>query len=629
MPLRLKTKLTLSTALLVLAVAVLISCFYIVRLVRQVVDQARERANIVAQMVFFHAQHALNDAADSGLAPASSDAAAVQDYVRQALDQSAGLTSIIDASVGNTPSIYEVTIADRSGTVLISSDASLPGRISPQRPSLREFAESGSWRQLRALYGPPGVFELDLPFNLGAEPFGEIRILLSTALLRREIDPVLQTAAWAVLLVVAFSTLAAAVLSHASLRPLARISAQLDSISKGEAAPAAVGTHDELGQVSTKISQIGQQLRGVQEIFSDLRENVNHVMAGLDDGLILFTQEGRAALVSPAVEKFLGVPVAALTGKTVTEIFPPGHALRAALRMDGDRLAHAEPVEVLLPGDAKAPSRAVASVQLIHATEGSESLGALLTLRDVESIEKIGSQLQVSERLAALGKVTAGVAHEVKNPLNSMRLWLENLKQSIPAGGGEEAPPIARQAVQILDSEIDRLDRVVKTFLDFSRPVEVDLQRMDVYDVLRDVAAVAAPQFSKAGVHLTVRPDSADYPVLADRQLLKQALLNLTLNALEALQRSSGRAEAGRVTLGCAQNGNQVRILVQDNGPGIAPEHRSRIFQLYFTTRPGGSGIGLATAFRIAQMHNGSMDFESEVGRGTTFQVELPLAVST
>ncbi len=108
-------------------------------------------------------------------------------------------------------------------------------------------------------------------------------------------------------------------------------------------------------------------------------------------------------------------------------------------------------------------------------------------MRDLESIERIGRQLQVSERLAALGRVTAGVAHEVKNPLNSMRLWLENLKESLPAG--EELP---RQAVAVLDSEIDRLDSVVKRFLDFMRPPELRLEETHLEDLLREVSGRGA-----------------------------------------------------------------------------------------------------------------------------------------
>ncbi|MBI3404259.1 MAG: hypothetical protein HY046_02245 [Acidobacteria bacterium] len=599
MPLRLKTKFTLTTALLVLGVSALNSVRDVSRLVAGTVDQARERAEFVSQQVFFHAQQALKDAAEAGQAPATAEPDDVRTYVRQALEQSAGLTSMIDASIGYSPLIYEVTIVDHKSVALISSDSSLPGQTKARRLPMSQLTTAGFVGQLRIIFGPPQVHELVLPFNLGPQPFGEIRVAIATALLRNQIEPVLREAGRNVLLVVVFSTLLAGAVSHFSLRPLAKISAQLDRIAKGEVAPAAIDTPDELGQVS--------------------------MMAGIDDGLILFTGEGRAALVSPAVEKFLGAAPQALTGKGVNEIFPESHPLRKALQIHGGKLIPVAPVEVHLNGATGAASRAIASVQMIHAPEGTESIGALLTLRDVESIEKIGSQLEVSERLAALGRVTAGVAHEVKNPLNSMRLWLENLKQSIPARAGEGSP-MAQQAVKILDSEIDRLDRVVKTFLDFSRPVDLDLKPTDVCELLRDVASVARPQFESARVQLTLAGATTPIRVLADAQLLKQAVLNLTLNALEAIRSVPQRTDPGRVTLGCKRLLNSVVVRVEDNGPGVAPENRAKIFQLYFTTRPGGSGIGLATAFRIAQLHNGSIDFESELGLGTTFRIELPLA---
>jgi signal transduction histidine kinase len=121
-------------------------------------------------------------------------------------------------------------------------------------------------------------------------------------------------------------------------------------------------------------------------------------------------------------------------------------------------------------------------------------MGALITLRDVESLERIGNQLQVSERLAALGRVTAGVAHEVKNPLNSMRLWLEVLKANMPV------EPEPQQAVKMLDSEIDRLDRAVKTFLNFTKPLEIKLEETDLRLLLDDVLEAARPTITKAGI---------------------------------------------------------------------------------------------------------------------------------
>jgi PAS domain S-box-containing protein len=407
------------------------------------------------------------------------------------------------------------------------------------------------------------------------------------------------------------SVLLAFVVSSASLAPLERISAQLDRISRGEFDQKPLQRGDEFGQVSTKIIQIGQQLRGVREIFSTLRENLDQVLGGLEDGLLLFTRDGRAVMVSPAVERFLGIPADQLLGREAGDIFPKNHPLRAALRLDGGSIA-AISTQVELPAAGDRPARVVGvSAQAI--AEGGTRMGALVTLTDLESRERISTQLQVSERLAALGRVTAGVAHEVKNPLNSMRLWLENLKGYIPVG---EEP---QQAVRVLDAEIDRLDTVVKRFLDFTRPVEMHLEETSLAELIQDVLDAARPALEAGKISLETHLSSSVPAALVDRQLLHQALLNLILNAIEAMP------GGGTLTVDLERRGDNAEIRIGDTGRGIAPEHRARIFQLFFTTRPGGSGIGLASAFRTVQMHDGSIDYDSEVGRGTTFRIDLPL----
>src|SRR5437660_4792148 len=172
-----------------------------------------------------------------------------------------------------------------------------------------------------------------------------------------------------------------------------------------------------------------------------------------------------------------------------------------------------------------------------------------------------------------------------------------------------ENKEIPQQAVKVLDTEIDRLDRVVKRFLDFTRPVELHLREINVAELLAEVVGVARPQMDRACIEPVTQFPGGILTVNVDRELLKQALLNLVLNAVEAMP------NGGRLTLTLARRGEMAEVSVADTGYGIAPEHRSRIFQLFFTTRPGGSGIRLATAFLIAQLHNGSIDFESASGR--------------
>jgi PAS domain S-box-containing protein len=472
---------------------------------------------------------------------------------------------------------------------------------------------------VKVLAGPSSVYEHQFQFNYGDEPFGEVRVEVSTGLLlNKEILPIVRQLGAIVVLALVLSTVLAAVVSGAALAPLARISAQLDRISAGQYdAPAPevrgfAGSGDELGQVSRKISQVGQQLRGVHEIFSTMRENMNSVMAGLEDGLLLFTRDARAVMVSPAAEKFLGAPAGQFLGRRVTDIFPIGHPLRDALHLEGDELREvAAEIELKTTEGERRVSVTVQGIQ-----EDGERMGALLTLRDLDSIESINTQLQVSERLAALGRITAGVAHEVKNPLNSMRLWLENLKESLP----EESDSGAKQAVQVLDKEIDRLDAVVKRFLDFTRPMDVRLEPTQLAQLLGEVLEIAQPQMQKANIQVA-RLLPIDVPeVYVDRDLLKQAVLNLVLNAGESMP------SGGQLRLVLSRRGEMAEISVGDTGKGIPPEHRQKIFQLFFTTRPGGSGIGLASTFRIVQLLNGSIDFTTEVGKGTTFRIELPLA---
>ncbi|HXL22567.1 MAG TPA: ATP-binding protein [Candidatus Dormibacteraeota bacterium] len=621
MQLRLRTKLTLVVTSLVLLVVTVLSAVFLGELLEQVLQETHSRVTYIAQLVLIQAQGALNDARDRGLRPSSSSPEDIHDYVRHAFEISEGLQNQLDAAASHYKPLYELSIVDDDGMVLISTDKSLPGKFEPRRLALSQLVQRGLWHQIKVLRGADRQYELDLPFNVSKQPFGEVRVVLSSGLLVDDLAPRIRGSATIVGVALVISTLLAAIVSGAALAPLRNISAQLDRISAGQFdAPAPqmkglagfAGHSDEIGQVSRKITQVGQQLRGVHEIFSTLRENMNSVMAGLEDGLLLFTRDARAVMISPAAEKFLGGESGQFLGRRVTEIFPPGHPLRDALHLDGDELSEvAAETELQTTEGVKRVSVSVQAIQ-----EGGERMGALVTLRDLDSLESLNTQLQVSERLAALGRITAGVAHEVKNPLNSMRLWLENLKASLP----DDQDSGAQQAVQVLDKEIDRLDAVVKRFLDFSRPMDVRLEATHLAGLLGEVLDIARPQMQRANVQVAQLLPIDVPQVYVDRDLFKQAVLNLILNAIEAMP------NGGQLRVVLSRRGEMAEISVADTGKGIALENRQKIFQLFFTTRPGGSGIGLASAFRIVQLHNGSIDFTSEVGRGTTFRIELPLA---
>jgi len=268
-------------------------------------------------------------------------------------------------------------------------------------------------------------------------------------------------------------------------------------------------------------------------------------------------------------------------------------------------------------------------------------VGVMLVARNLAYLTQVQSTLQYSRKLASLGRLLAGVAHEVKNPLNAMAIHLELMKQKLQGGprrralrGGVEADvetapaaavridaPAVLQHANVIGQEIQRLDQVVQGFLKFSRPEELDLQPVSVRPLVDDVATVIGPEAS--GRHVFVRNDCPVRlpPVSGDPAMLRQALLNLALNGCQAMPNGGTLRFAART----APDGF-VEIAVEDTGVGIAREHLDRIFDLYFTTREGGSGIGLSMVYRTVQLHDGTIEVESTPGVGTTFRLLLPPA---
>ena len=258
-------------------------------------------------------------------------------------------------------------------------------------------------------------------------------------------------------------------------------------------------------------------------------------------------------------------------------------------------------------GEQAQPAGRAVSRRAEEATAKQHNLDQLL--------ERMASQLDVASRLTAISRITGGVAHEIKNPLNAISLRLDLLRARL----GEPEEELV-QEIDILSSEVRRLDRVVKTFLDFSRPVDVQLEEVDLVALAREVADLITPQARLAGVEVQFEPppDAEPLWMRGDADMLKQAILNLVTNALDAMK------TGGNLRLRVKRAGDSVALEVADNGPGIPPELRNKVFQLYFTTKAKGSGIGLAMTYRAVQLHNGTIDFTSENGRGTTFHLEFP-----
>jgi signal transduction histidine kinase len=238
-------------------------------------------------------------------------------------------------------------------------------------------------------------------------------------------------------------------------------------------------------------------------------------------------------------------------------------------------------------------------------------------LHDLESAEAIESELELSRRMAAIGRLTSGVGHEVKNPINAIVVHLELLKNKL----GDASAPAVRH-LEIIDTEIHRLDRVVQMLVDFSRPVELDLREQDLRKVVGDVLTLAADELSTRNVTLVSQMPPNPLMANIDADLLKQAVLNVILNGAQSMP------DGGKLEVALEEDRRTAILRISDEGSGIPDEIREKIFDLYFTTKSDGSGIGLAMTYRILQLHHGNIEVQSKTGRGTEFLMRIPLSAT-
>ena len=609
MRVRLKTKLVLAISGMVVAVVATFSTIYISRTVRQTVANAYDDANFVGHQIFQLTRDALQ-VRFSAAGIDFNDPAAVRSEVEDVLQGDPGLKSLLQSVIGYSPNVYDVSIVDADGRALLHTDAEQIGKVIPEREELRSLVNGSFRRQMEVVFGGPRVYELRIPLERGNQPFGAIRIGISTTFLKDTLQPQLKASILFSLLAIVFTLALAAITINVALKPLEDINRRLDLLSAGQE-PSAKGRErrDEYGVVTTKIDRLGRQMRDVKEVFSALKENLDQIMANLQDGVMLFTREWRAVLVSASVEGFVGKPRGEMLGHTVSEIFSPENRLGRLV------LACFERHQPLSGREVESESGTRLQVSLDFIEERGERIGALITLRDAESVRRIEDEIELSRRLAAIGRLTSGVAHEVKNPINAIVVHLEVLRQKL-----QQLDPDTRRHIDVIGSEIQRLDRVVQTLVDFTRPVELRLADLDLRRLVDEVVVLAQPDAERHGVSIVRDLPREGLPVKIDADLVKQAVLNIVLNGVQAMP------GGGELTILGSRAGDDVQLEVRDHGAGIPPEVRDKIFNLYFTTKKNGSGIGLAMAYRVMQLHNGSVEYDSAEGRGTIFRLRFPLS---
>jgi signal transduction histidine kinase len=627
---RLKTKLVLSATGLTFAIVLVLSALFLSELLRQRIEQTAAANDVLVHEVWLE----MRKAVETGLRanpPVDRSDEALHAAVVDALRSETALTQVMNTIVRYSPTVQDVSVTDAHGMTLLSTDPDAVDQPAVFRFSLASVQNGPISRQTRVVFGKPRVLDISQSLERNGAPFLVVHVGVRSTFLKNSYEPWLLDALIFAALAALAAMLSAGLLANVALRPLESISARLEGLTQaGGAIPERLlesrnTRSDAVVRVTKTLDRLGEQMRTQEAGYTALQANLNQMLDTLRDGVLLFTADRRAVMVSDAVAYFLGAPLnedhEKLVGMRLEEIFAPdsvlGEAVLEAFAEGGQVSAQAVTLE-----DGRQVQFSLDRID--DRLSGVGSVATLLTLRDMESVAQLGQELEVSRRLAAIGRLTAGVGHEVKNPINAMVLHLELLRGKL-APGGVEAFGGAQRHVEILAGEMQRLDRVVQTLADFSRPMELHLREHDLRQVVAVVMDLTSAEMQENRVKVVVDAPREPLMVRVDAQLMQQALLNLLLNGMQAMP------EGGGMVVRMRRDHQLAVVEVIDEGEGIPEALLPRIFELYFTTKPKGSGIGLAMTYRILQLHGGAMEVRSNadpgsVERGTTFTFRVPVA---
>ena len=616
-----KAKQVAGVTTLVVLVVVALSVYHVTTLVRLNFEETGSRGQMLVQAIFQRAKEVVAQ----GL---------TDPY--EAIRTDGGIRSMIESSTAYWPGVSYVAIVNKDGVAIAHSYASLEGQNLTKQEDFAPLATKWPWEQFDAVYSDR-IFEISLPMADERDTnFGEIRIGVTTTLVRIDVKKAVNATVGAIVIALVAASLVAMLLSQWMLRPIHVIQSGLSRLGRGELDVKLDLEEQEfrdLGSsfdaISAQLSALGRSAKTDQAggaLRAGSATDLESVMDNLEDAVALFSPRGELIFANKSMD--------ALQLRTL-DALPADNAVRQMI----ERTLAGRKSQGPLSMSGLDPADTTERLLMTHVIEdtGGRFLGAMLVARNIGYLNQVQSTLNYSRKLAALGRLMAGVAHEVKNPLNAMTIHLELLKQKLArqpaiAGAGPDpgsrmpdpgfgSPPDVTKHVDIIGKEIRRLDEVLNGFLKFARPDELKLQPVRVSSLVSDIQTSVSPEATRRHITMKVECPESLPEINADPGMLSQALLNLALNACQAMP------DGGTLKISCrTAPRRRLEIDIEDTGIGIPPENLGRIFDLYFTTKEKGSGIGLSMVYRIVQLHDGEVEVQSTPGRGTRFRLTFPQA---
>ncbi len=356
-----------------------------------------------------------------------------------------------------------------------------------------------------------------------------------------------------------------------------------------------------------------QGLKGSQTRLRTIRAFTDMLITSLPVGLIATDNRGDIRLCNTVAEDILGVKEEEIAGSTPAFVLP-----RELVDVLSEReKINTEPIEkktVLI--DHKNRTRTLQLIGISVVDSEGRFAGNMLLIQDLSQVIELEEELRRSERLAALGKMAAGVAHELRNPLSSIKGLALLLKSKFSESSND------RDTADIMVAEVERLNRSIGELLDYARPGQLRKEMVDLNAIIGKAISLIHIDAEEIGVKIDANLEDDVFQVLADQDKLNQVFLNLFLNSIQAME------EGGILRIITYSSNGEVICRVEDSGCGLDEKSLSKVFDPYFTTKPDGTGLGLAMSAKIVEEHGGTVEFESEKGTGTTVTVRLPVSPS-
>jgi signal transduction histidine kinase len=593
MPLSLKTKQVAGVTLIVGLAVVALGSWYLSSLARVLLQESRARAELLTKLIYERARE------DVALGVDPNDP-----YAR--LKSDPGLDSILKSSVYSKGVSY-AAIVDVNNRIIGHFDDTMVGQIWTPTGDLDELLAQGPLAQTRAILAEGRMLETRQPLLLdhpeGPSPFATIHIGFSTLLIRDQFEPILRTAVITTVVALVATVIVAMLLAQVVIRPIHVIRSGLARLGRGELdVQVDLPRESELAELGDSFKAVTARLAAERSELADQKATLESVVQHLEDAVALFAPDGTLLFANPAMRAVLTAESGA-----VDHVLPEGHPYRAAVATSlatGEAQGPA-PVQIPEGGDRLILTHVIRDA-------GQHPLGVMIVSRNLGYLSQVESTLSYSRKLAAISRLSAGIAHEIKNPLNATMIHLELLRMRLID------MPDANEHVAIIAAQVRRLDEVVQGFLKFTRPEEMRLRPVWIGDLVEELMPIIQAEAGKSQVDVRIDVPATLPAVNADTSMLQQAFLNLAINACQAMP------QGGRLRIAARERPNQqIEIMFEDTGLGISPENLSRIFDLYFTTKQQGSGIGLSLVYRTIQLHDGDIEVQSAPGRGTTFSIRL------